>query len=209
MTRKLGILAATFSLGGCIALGAAAIRVARAEDRPPVMPTRDVAVDYHTTANGRTNDLRVLYSATTQRLRAEAAGQSSYVIIDGRAKQLHVVMDRQKAVMDLPFDADRMRGFLLSDKAHYTRTGHDTVAGLPCTVWNVRAEHSDATACITDDGVILRGEGAGSAPTGQSGTGKIEAVSVHYGPQPDDVFTIPAGYRAMARPELPGRTGTN
>ena len=173
------------------------------QDRPPLLPTRDVAVDYRATAAGRTTNLRVLYSAATDRLRAEAAGQSTYLIIDGRAHTAHVVMDRQRSVLDVPFDTDRWRGFVLSPRATFNRQGSERMLGLTCTDWKVSGSQGSGTACVTDDGVILRGAASGAAPDAHEGTGGIQATSVHYGPQPQDVFAIPAGYKSMAMPALP------
>jgi hypothetical protein len=182
---------------------AATAGTARAQEKPPLLPTRDVSVDYRATAGGRTTNIRVLYSAGTERLRAEASGQSTYLIIDGRARTAHVVMDRQHSVLDLPFDTDRWRGFILSDRATFTRIGSDRILGHACTDWKVSGPSGDGTACVTDDGVILRGAASGEAPDGHAGTGSITAVAVHYGLQPDDVFAVPAGYKTMAMPQLP------
>jgi hypothetical protein len=176
---------------------------ARADDRPPLLPTRDVAVDYRATAAGRTTNIHVLYSAGSERLRAEATGQSSYLIIDGHARTAHVVMDRQRSVLDLPFDTERWRGYILSDRATFVRQGTDRFLGLTCTEWKVSGPQGDGSACVTDDGVILHGAASGEAPGGIAGTGSIQALSVHYGAQPDDVFAVPAGYHAMAMPTLP------
>ena len=173
------------------------------QDRPPLLPTRDVAVDYRATAARRTTSLRVLYSAAAEKLRAEAAGQSTYLIIDGRAHTAHVVMDRQRSVLDVPFDTERWRGFVLSPRATFTRQGTERMLGLTCTDWKVSGPQGSGTACVTDDGVILRGAASGAMPDGHEGTGGIQAISVHYGPQPQDVFAIPAGYKSMAMPTFP------
>jgi hypothetical protein len=178
---------------------------ARAQDRPPLMPTRDVEVDYTASANGRDNRLHMLFAAQGAHLRIEAAGQSSYVLIDGRAKRMNIVMDRQHSVMAMPFDPEHMTSFLLSSAAHYKRVGSATVAGLACTEWTVDTQQGTGTACVTDAGVLLRAHAAGTSPTGESGSGMIEATSVHYGPQPDSIFAVPAGYKVMSMPELPHR----
>jgi hypothetical protein len=73
------------------------------------------------------------------------------------------------------------------------RVGKDTVAGVVCTVWDVRGPRGGGTACITADGLLLRVQGSqpGEAPA-------MEAVSVAYGPQPADLFTLPAGLHQVA-----------
>ena len=190
-------------LTSLLAAAAAVTGAAAPQDRPPLLPARDVAVDYRATAAGRTTSLRVLYSAVTERLRAEAAGQSTYLIIDGRAHTAHVVMDRQRSVLDVPFDTERWRGFILSPRATFTRQGTERMLGLTCTDWKVSGPQGSGTACVTDDGVILRGAASGAAPDGHEGTAGIQATSVHYGPQPEGIFAIPAGYKSIAMPALP------
>jgi hypothetical protein len=193
------------ALAALLILALAPVARAQAQDRPPLLPTRDVEVDYTTTANGHDNRLHMLFSAKGQHLRVEAAGQSSYVLIDGHAKRMNIVMDRQRSVMAMPFDPDHLTGFLLSESAHYTRGATATVAGLTCTTWTVDTQQGKGTACVTDDGVILRARAAGQSPTGESGTGVMEATAVHYGPQPESVFAVPAGYKVMGLTDLPHR----
>jgi hypothetical protein len=199
--RVASLTAAIVASAGAM-MGTMIAKAAHADERPPWLPTRDVAIIYNGQSDGQAKRLTVLYSAATERMRAEQEGQSSYVIIDGRAMVMRIVMDRRHEVIELPFDTNRLRSYIMSDQAHFTRQGADTVAGLACTVWDVTTSQSHATACITADGVILRGEGSGTAPTGQSGQGRIEAISVQYAPQPPDVFHVPPRYNPVGLADL-------
>ena len=94
---------------------------------------------------------------------------------------------------------------LLHGFACITHRGNQVVSGVAINILAsgltvVFDNMMDGTACVTDDGVILHGAASGEAPGGIAGTGSIQALSVHYSAQPDDVFTIPAGYHAMAMP---------
>lgn len=164
---------------------------------PKLFPTRDAQVDYTATAGGRENHIRVYYQAGGGHLRVEAQGQNSYLLIDLPARRMQVVMDQTKAVMDMPFDPDHMRSFLLSDTAHYARGGSETVAGVPCTDWTVTVNQGSGRDCVTDDGLILRAVASSDAGT-TSGT--IVATAVSYDTPPAALFAVPDGYRTLSVP---------
>ena len=95
--------------------------------------------------------------------------------------------------MELPAGESFARGFLLNDSMIFTRRGTETIAGLKCTVWDISARDGGGSACMTDDGVMLRGRGT-------DGKGGIEATSVKYGTQPAALFKPPAGYSKLDVP---------
>jgi hypothetical protein len=80
-----------------------------------------------------------------------------------------------------------------------TRAGTSQVAGEPCTLWQVEKAAQLAgptTACITEDGIVLR--------TLVEIQGKphltFEVVSLARGPQDPDLFRLPPGTRTMKMP---------
>lgn len=164
---------------------------------PRLFPTRDAQVDYTATAGGRENHIRVYYQAGGAHLRVEARGQNSYLLIDLPARRMRVVMDQAKAVMDMLFDPDHMRSFLLSDTAHYARGGTETVAGVPCTDWTVTVNRGSGRDCVTADGLILRAVAA--SDTGGP-SGMIVATAVSYDTPPASLFAVPDGYRTLSVP---------
>jgi uncharacterized protein DUF4412 len=187
---------------GWLAIGGlAAALPAAAQVRPQYLPTRDVAVEYRLESNshpGAPRTLRIIYAANGERMRVEA-GRDGYSIIDRVNGRMMIVMAGQKSYLELKFNPEKQRNFLLSDKVRFARLGSDTVAGLPCTLWQVEADKHSGTACLTADGVMLRGE----APNEDKMSGRIVAVAVNYGPQPPSLFTPPAGYSRLAMPRLP------
>ncbi len=72
------------------------------------------------------------------------------------------------------------------------------MAGLDCTVWNLTGKQGTGSACITADGVVLRADGQAR----REGSGRLEATSVAYGPQPAALFEPPPGFQRM---DLAGR----
>lgn len=176
-----------------------------AADHPPFLPTRDVAVDYQvevTQSKGEppaSHSVKVAYSAATGRVRVEQATAPGYMLIDRAAGHMTLVMEPMQSYMDMPFDAKAGAGLLLNDKMKFTRAGSAKVAGLTCNLWDVVSDSTTARLCITDDGVVLRGQG--SDP--RRGEGKLLATSVSYANQPATKFNPPQGFNKMEMPVLP------
>jgi hypothetical protein len=97
--------------------------------------------------------------------------------------------------MEMPFDPARAGPFAMRENMKFARKGTDTVAGTKCTVWEVTNDQGGGTACITDDGVLLRGESSG--PNGEV---LMTATAVSYAPLSSSVFQPPAGYQKMQVP---------
>lgn len=181
---------------------AATLQPALAQDHPPLLPTRDVAVTYHLVRGGKASpqDVRFYASAATNRVRFDGTA-FGYILVDRDAGTATMVIAPLKAYVDLPHHGPMTESFLLNKDMTFTRTGSDTVAGLACTVWDVTAKRGGGTACVTDDGVILRGQG--HVKTGESGG--IEAVSVTYAAQPADMFNPPEGFHRLDVAKLGGK----
>jgi hypothetical protein len=193
MRGRIGGLVASLLLAGLPGTGAAA-----ATDRPVFPPARDVAVTYRTDASqvGLPQQMLVRYSVQADRLRVEA-GLPSYLLIDRRSQRATVVIERLGIMADLPRQAGLEQAFMLESGKRFTRRGTETVAGLRCTVWDVVATGTGAgTACVTADGVLLRGRGHDRH--GQEAT--LEATRVEYAPQADALFVPPANLRKVDLP---------
>ncbi len=208
MVRHLARVSATATV---CALGAT-LPAAAATDRPPIQPTRDVVVEYKIAdqsapANMPHPDrIKVYFSANGTRMRVEPSGQPMYMVMDRDAKRMEIVMPPQHSYMEMPYDAKKVDSFSAAEGASFTKKGSDTVAGLSCTVWEVKSQQNTGTVCMTDDGVMLRAQGQGADPQHSGG---MEAVSVVYGAQPAALFAPPADYQKMDRPRgmPPGAPG--
>ena len=152
-----------------------------AQARPVLHPTRDVAVQYRVTGGHGRHDaaeVTIHYAAHGQHMRIEPAGRPSYLIVDRVADRMDMVMPAQHMYVDMPYDPQKMLSF--EDKnATFAPHGSDTVAGLPCTVYDVHSRGHSGQICLTDDGVMLRAHGQ---HPGQGGS--LEAVKVTYATQP-------------------------
>lgn len=192
------------ALAGILAAGAA-----WAQERPPVAPTRDVLVTYRATApaqaGGRVppgaQEIRVATTQAGRLLRIEGMGAGgAYVIVDRGTQRMVMVMPQDRRFMEMPANDAFARGFVLNESMTFARRGGETVAGLKCTVWEVTSREGAGTACITEDGVLLRGRG-------NDGKGGIEATAVKYGPQPAALFKPPAGFSKIEMPPGMGSGG--
>ncbi len=188
------LLAATGVLASC--------GVALAQDRPPVAPTRDVMVAYRATAPAQAGaqapqgaqDIRVATTQGGRLLRVEGVGAGgAYVIVDRTTQRMVMVMPQDRRYVEMPASDAFARGFVLNESMTFVKRGAETVAGLKCTLWEVTSREGAGTACVTDDGVLLRGRGS-------DGKGGIEATSVKYGPQAAALFKPPADFSRLDVP---------
>ena len=179
-----------------VILASAAMPVlALAEERPVMVPTRDVAIVYHMISQ-RPGDLRMSIQASTGLAHVQGPNQRGYVIVDRKARQMTLVMSDKQLYMVMTIPDGQQRSPELDTTAKFKRQGTDTVAGVGCTVWEYSGEHANGTACITDDGVMLRVQDSAT----HNG---MEAAEVTYAPQPDSDFQPPAGYTKQEVPPMP------
>lgn len=181
--------------------------VAIAQERPPLAPTKDVTVQYNYKAvakdgSGQQGQSRILSEAGGKRMRVEGFMPTGYMIVDRANGVTIMVMDSQHMYMEMPFDPARAGPFALRENMKFVRKSDDTIAGLHCTVWEMQGDQGSGTGCITDDGVLLRGEAAG-----RYGQVLIIATAVSFAPLADEVFRPPAGYQKMQMPAMPPGAG--
>ena len=188
---------------GAIGMALVSSGAALAQERPQVAPTRDVLVTYRATAPapaqaGRpappAQSLRVATTQGGRLMRIEGMGAGgAYVIVDRTTQRMVMVMPQDRRYMEMPANDAFARGFVLNDAMTFVKRGDETVAGLRCTVWEVTSREGAGTACVTGDGVLLRGRG-------NDGKGGIEATAVKYGAQPAALFKPPANFSKVEMP---------
>ena len=152
---------------------------------PTYLPTRDVAVTYHVgSPQGGAQDLQAAWSSRLGRGRIEVG--PVVLLVDAQARTAKLVMEQAGVVLDLP--SANVDAYLPGAGTTFVRGDAGMVAGLRCTNWRAQSARGSGTACLTDDGVLLRGTGLDR--NGHGGT--IEATSVTYGAQPPALFQPPA-----------------
>ncbi len=172
---------------------------AQAQERPNIFPTRDVAVAYRVQGGGPgvPSGLNMAWHALTRSLRMDVPGMG-WMVANQDTNRAFMAMEAQRVLMDLPM-AEAMRQYGPGETARFTREGQDRVAGLPCTVWRYEDRGRSGRACLTPDGVLLRGNATG--PDGKPAS--LEATEVRYGAQDPARFARPSGWMNMQVPGLP------
>ncbi len=183
-----------FALCGVAALLPAGMAWAQ-QDHPLYLPTRDVAVTYTIDHHGpgAAKQAHMYFSARTNRLRLETPNRRGFLIIDRTAKTMTVVMGEQHVYFQMPLNAEMATGFILNGDMKFVRGASETIAGQPCTEWQVESSRANGTVCVTKDGVLLLGRGRDKNGSG----GGLQAEEVSYDPQPMALFVPPAGFKQI------------
>ncbi len=173
---------------------AATLVAAAPAARPVFPPSRDVAVRYeaHVEAKGAPPSFLVRYRAASEEARLDGDA-GSYVLVDLRAPSARLVVPALHLIFDLPARLGLAQALSLGGESEFRRGGSETIAGLSCTVWQITSREANGSACITAQGVVLAAEGRDRAGR----TGAIRAVAVSFAPEPEALFTPPAGMREV------------
>jgi hypothetical protein len=177
---------------------APAITPALAQDRPPLVPSRDVSVTYRAAGAPPGQEMRMAWRVADQKLRVDMPGGMGWSVMDQRAKTMFVVMEQQRIIMQMPLN-NGPGGVSIPtqppETAKFARGATATVAGQSCTIWHYENQGATGESCMTADGVMLRSTG-----TLNGRTATMEATEVSYGPQDAARFTAPSGYQQMQMP---------
>jgi hypothetical protein len=172
---------------------------ARAADRPPLTPQRDVDVVYlmvQVDSRGTPHLLRqrMRWAAAAAKLRVDPPIPDLYMVMDLRAHRMSAVRPGRKAVVETASPDSALPGM---GGSSFARGAQDSVAGLACTDWLTQDVNGTPTrACITADGVLLRAVAAGRV--------LLEAERVDYAAQDQSVFRIPDDYTRLTPPSPAG-----
>ena len=165
----------------------------QAQSRPATFPTRDVTVAYRVLGNASPQTPReftVAALAAEGRLRVESPSMPAWGLADRRTGRTDMVMDSMRVVTPSPVrQEEAMRYLRLAETARLTRLGTARQAGQGCTTYRWEESGQRGTACLTADGVLLRG-------LNERGEG-VEAVRVDYARQDPARFRVPEGYRRV------------
>jgi len=158
---------------------------------PRLVPERDVTVDYTVHATeAPLQDVRVSIQAGGRRLRISAQDLPAIFLIDRPAGTATILVPLLRGYATASIsrydpEATVLRG------ARFTRGGAETIAGLACTDWKAVSASGSAEACITPDGIILKG----SATDRHGGSGSVVASTVAYGSLDAATFERPEDFK--------------
>ncbi len=166
---------------------------ARADDRPKLLPDRDVDITYLVSdRSDKPIKQRVRWLAADHLQRIDGPG-STVILADRTTTYITILSPRTKSYLKVEEPAG---GLFATDKAgSFTRSGMSTVAHLPCNewAWTDASTQKPRTLCATEDGVMLR--------TTEDGRTLIEAATVTYRQVKPQTFQIPNGYEPILVPD--------
>lgn len=182
----------TLSARGLIAAAAfLAAQPAGAAPMPLLFPTHDVTLDYAVAPAGeKPIAVRVAVAAGGRQLRITSDMLPTTILVNRDTGMADIVLPMVRMYSALPIGRYDPQNTVLKG-ARFQAAGQARVAGRACTEWHAQSEQGRASACITPDGLILRG-----SVTNQHGRDvTILATAVLPGPVPRDQLTVPPGFQ--------------
>jgi hypothetical protein len=160
-------------------------------EQPQVLPTRDVDITYQITRpNQPPTTERRRWSASEHLQRVDGRGKAA-TIFDHKRHEFTLIDPRHKTYRIFE-GAPRMQ-LTPGDGVVLQRGGEATIAKLNCVDWSWAVDTEIHTACLTQDGVMLRLDIDGKTV--------MHARSVTFAKQPAAIFQVPSGYQPAIAPE--------
>lgn len=172
---------------------------ALADQMPNLIPAHDVTGTYLVTAQNGPKNVTVEYSKSANVLRLNPQGGAGYLLYDFGAHDAKMVMPDMQKYMDQPNLAKRAQALqgANGDNITIAKNGTETIAGHECTDYTAtdKTKGTSSTLCVTEDGVLLKLASPDSS---------VVAQTISYDAVPEADVTLPAGYTALAIPQIPG-----
>lgn len=180
-------------LGCCLLL----TRPLHAQDSP-FGPGKQFSADQTiTTKEGKTITDKIYMDDGKVRTEMSMSGMQIISIIRPDLKKIYTVMDAQKMVMEMPYDAAKIMKNLppTTGDGKFETIGPDTVDGVACTKYKVTNKNGKV--------FFMWNDAAKKTPvkmTSEDGTFVMLWKNYQAGPQPASLFEPPSGYQVMAMP---------
>ncbi|WP_037300052.1 hypothetical protein [Rubritepida flocculans] len=173
---------------------------ASAQERPALIPARDVAITYRLPGEG--GEMRVAWLAARRLMRTELPGGLGFSVMDPASGAGFLAMTRERMVMDITRAQFQGRGLLPGEDARFTREGEARILGRPCTLWRVEQQGEAGRVCLTPEGFALRSEALGREGS------RLEAVALDLAAQDPARFERPQGYQSLRLPPAAAPSAT-
>jgi hypothetical protein len=181
-----------------------ALGLTAAAPLPRLVPTHDVTITYTLTPESRPPiTITAAIAAGGRLLNVTSENLPTTILVNRDTERAAILVPILRAYADVKiarYDAEQT----ILRNAAFTRAGTRTIAGHRCTEWHAISPDGQATACITPDGVILRGD-ATSDRRGPLAT--ILARRVTYAPLDPTLFRIPPNFQKSPIPIDPEGLG--
>ena len=166
---------------------------ALAQERPLLVPSRDVDIIYRVAGPDGPLEQRLRWGVGIAKLRVDPPSPGVFLVLDLAAHRLATVRESDRTVLEVPSAATMLPG--AASGGTFIRRGTAEVAGLACTQWATIDNGGHPTLiCVTEEGVLLRAAGDGRV--------LALATAVRYAPQGEAVFRIPADFGRISPPAV-------
>lgn len=170
-------------------------------EKPLFMPKRDVTVLYAIKPENSSllQSRKIIFSGDGNTLRVDGPDNMGMVIVDSAKKIATVISHKSRIYTVIPSKSNQS-GLFLDQNMTFKKKGTERIAGIICRDWKVKGPQGSADVCITDDGVLLKQEGADADGV----EGQTVALSVDYSKLPPSTFQVPVGYQQVKLPQNKG-----
>jgi hypothetical protein len=162
-----------------------------AQERPQLVPTRDVDISYKITRQDQPAIVERRRWLAGEHLERVDGPDKSTTIFDRNKEEIILLNAAKRTFRKLEGTGRRPpepgTGVVL------TRGQKSVLAGLTCVEWTWSEDAETHAACVTPEGVLLR--------LAIDGVTIIEARSVHFASQKPELFQVPPNYVPALAPE--------
>jgi len=169
------------------------VTAAFAQDKPNLLPERDVDITYRaTTISEKPIKQRVRWLAVNHMQRIDGPG-GAVSIANRTTAYITILNSRTKTYVKLEEASDGP--FKVDPTASFVQGSKSAVANLPCTEWSWvdASTQKPRMLCVTDDGVMLR--------MTEDGHVLFEATNVTYRRANPHTFEVPSDYQPTLVPD--------
>jgi hypothetical protein len=160
------------------------------QQQPETAPTRDVDITYQITQPGQPAIVERRRWLASQHLRRVDGPDKSATIFDQSRGELTLLNAAKHTYLTLIGPAAKR---MSPEKGSVLKRGRESqIAGLTCIDWSWMVDTEMHTACLTEDGVLLR--------LVIDDLIVAKALTVLYAPQPPELFEVPPGYEPTLAP---------
>ncbi|KPK97526.1 MAG: hypothetical protein AMJ95_08645 [Omnitrophica WOR_2 bacterium SM23_72] len=147
---------------------------------------------------GHTDKAKIYFSGN--KMRTEVAGNIMIMRLDKNV--MWMVMPSNNIYIEMPLDMKKVPKISKKIEEEFERVplGREVVDGIQTDKFKIISREGIIYQWLTDSGFPLKTEAA-------DGSWSVQYKNISFGPQPDTLFELPAGYEKASIPSLLGGSG--
>lgn len=193
MKNHLLTIAALFIAVSATALGAADM-AAHIAGKP-----KAYSVDMTMVSDGKTTRIHQVIDGDRFRIETNQDGRAAVMILSRAERKMVMLMAANKMAMEMPLSEEMMKKFNQDPteemKGKVQPAGSETIKGIVCDKFETVSEAGQKGTLWMNqaDHTVVRW-------VNDAGKQTVDFDNYKLGPQPAELFTVPAGYQKMAMP---------